>query len=342
MTSEQKAPGASAVILEREELTDDNLSFNSVYMRIKVLTEAGKSQADVEIPYFGKEFSVTDVAGRTIHSDGSVVPFTGKPYKKMIFKAANVRLRVTEFTLPDVQVGSILEYRYKLRYTDLAMAAQWYIQSQIFTRRAHFSFIPYARLHVTISYYLPPGIQAQFVSKEGVWRNTNVRDNSFVLDMNDIAPVDNEEEAPPEHSTEYRVIFYYLNYPNSDAYWKDTGNSWSHAVDKFADHGNEISEAVAATVSPGDTEEQKARKLYAFVQKMENTNYTYVRSESEDKALGLKDANRATLVLARKRGSQDDLALLYLALARACAWPTDASTCSARTCSPCRSWTTSS
>src|SRR5215469_18345067 len=49
MTSDPKAPGAAAVYLSREETVDDPHSFRTVYARIKVLTEAGKSAAIVHI-----------------------------------------------------------------------------------------------------------------------------------------------------------------------------------------------------------------------------------------------------------------------------------------------------
>src|SRR5450432_910388 len=51
MTSDPKAPGASAVYLYREEREDDSHHFRSVYARIKVLSEAGKDLATVHVVY---------------------------------------------------------------------------------------------------------------------------------------------------------------------------------------------------------------------------------------------------------------------------------------------------
>jgi hypothetical protein len=51
MTSDPKAPGAAAVYLYREEREDEQHHFRSVYARIKVLTEAGKDAATVQIRY---------------------------------------------------------------------------------------------------------------------------------------------------------------------------------------------------------------------------------------------------------------------------------------------------
>src|SRR5579872_4035841 len=51
MTSDAKAPGAAAVYLNREETEDDPHAFRTIYARIKVLTEEGKSAAVVHINY---------------------------------------------------------------------------------------------------------------------------------------------------------------------------------------------------------------------------------------------------------------------------------------------------
>src|SRR5579859_7120780 len=90
MTSQAGAPGASAVYLFREEITTDHLHMYSEYVRLKVLAEGGKEHANVEIKYAAggdMGHSITDIAGRTIHPDGTIIPFTGKPYERMVVKA---------------------------------------------------------------------------------------------------------------------------------------------------------------------------------------------------------------------------------------------------------------
>src|SRR5579863_2761261 len=71
ITSEEKAltsvpqqPDAPAVILYREEVTDDTKNFRTVYVRAKVLTEAGIKYGDVEIPVGREPFTISQVSGR--------------------------------------------------------------------------------------------------------------------------------------------------------------------------------------------------------------------------------------------------------------------------------------
>ena len=124
MTSQPEVPGAAAVYLYREETTDDKLHMFSIYTRLKVLTERGKEYGNVELNYAhvgGGGQTVEDIQGRTIHPDGTIIPFTGKPYDKLVEKTQGIKIMAKVFSLPDVEVGSIIEYRYNLRYDD-----QWF------------------------------------------------------------------------------------------------------------------------------------------------------------------------------------------------------------------------
>jgi hypothetical protein len=71
-------PGESAAILERQEVADDLNNFHSTYKRIKVLNEAGRKYADVELPYDRQGFSISEISGRTVHPDGTVIPFESR------------------------------------------------------------------------------------------------------------------------------------------------------------------------------------------------------------------------------------------------------------------------
>src|SRR3954454_20206971 len=79
MTSDAKAPGASAVYLYREDITDQSSATRTYYDRIKVLTEKGKELATTRLPYEPETEKIASVEGRTIHADGTIVPLTEKP-----------------------------------------------------------------------------------------------------------------------------------------------------------------------------------------------------------------------------------------------------------------------
>src|SRR5471030_2609400 len=78
-------PGAAAVVLFREEITKDDLRVVQHYERIKILTEEGKKYANVQLgfvsthdvggEYTGDDKSLGDISGRTVHADGTIIPF---------------------------------------------------------------------------------------------------------------------------------------------------------------------------------------------------------------------------------------------------------------------------
>jgi hypothetical protein len=66
----------------------------------------------VEIPYFESEGNIVNIRARTIRPDGSIANFDGKVFDKSIAKHKEHKYLAKTFTLPDVQVGNIIEYSY--------------------------------------------------------------------------------------------------------------------------------------------------------------------------------------------------------------------------------------
>ena len=120
MTADPKAPGAAAVYLNVEEITDDPHNSQSFYARIKVLTENGKELATVELPPLSRgKFKITDIKGRTIDCDGTVVPLVGKPQDPLASRQPPVKAIRFVPTVRSLHSrsrgGSILEYIYTLQ-----------------------------------------------------------------------------------------------------------------------------------------------------------------------------------------------------------------------------------
>jgi hypothetical protein len=323
MTSDPAAPDAPAVYLFREETVDDKLHFHRLYARIKILTERGKQYGDIEVPYEAGAANIRDIEGRTIHADGTVIPFMGKPYDKELVKAGNVKIMAKVFSMPDVQVGSIVEYRWERQYEDnYVNAPNWMIQQDLFVHKAHYHFLPFdmnSNRTITVKdsmgkerganrllYFpwLPPGAKVQ------------EQMNGFDLAVDNVPPIPDEEYSPPLDSYSYRLIFYYSPQFTGADFWKDEGKAWSKDVDRFANPSDKIRQAVAQITAPGDTDDQKLQKIYAAVMTVENTRFTREHSAEENKAEGLR-VKTAADIWEQKRGSDDEITRLFLSMARA-------------------------
>ena len=109
-------PGDSAMILERRVYTDDEKRIQTEWRRIKIFSEAGTAYADIQIPYSAKNNSIEDIHARTVHSDGTVIPFSGAVFDKNIVKYKKFRYNAKVFSLPGVEVGSVIEYSFAMRW----------------------------------------------------------------------------------------------------------------------------------------------------------------------------------------------------------------------------------
>lgn len=328
MTADPKAPGASAVYLYREETADDSLHFHTYYERIKILTEKGKEQATIRIPYDRGAFKVTGIKGRTIHADGTIVPLTTQPNDLMDLKSSGRQINQMVFTLPSVEVGSVLEYKLDLRYDDdMLYSPHWEIQQPLFVHKAHYFFKPMGSSQGSF----PVNDRGDKLDRM-MWTTTGVpldalahdRLGNFTIDLTDIPAIPNDDWMPPLNTLKWRVEFYYTNARSGAEFWDTEGKVWAKSVARFTNPTGALKKVVEQTVAPQDTEEQKARKLYAAVLKLENTRFTRRKSEAERKAEKLKSIKDAEDVWKQQSGTDDEIALLYVALARAAGlkvWP---------------------
>jgi hypothetical protein len=333
MTSDSKAPGAAAVYLYIEETTNDPQHYFSYYARIKVLSEKGKELATVELPYIQGSTQITDIKARTIHSDGAVIPLTGKPEDilatKTVTREGEHKMDVKVFTLPSVEVGSILEYRYEFRYPDRSFHAPfWKIQGPFFVHKAHYAFIPargfFPGLPFTPTSTLVDAHGAIITSilwsamlPPGTPLNQDKTAHLFSVDLADIPPIPDEDWMPPTEKIFCHVKFYYTNAHSGVDYWANEYKLWSKDVDRFAEPSKAVKQAAYSLVALADPDLDKAKKLYKAVQALDNTDFSRKKSESEIKQLKLKEVKRAEDVWDQKSGSSHEIALLYLAMLRA-------------------------
>jgi hypothetical protein len=211
------------------------------------------------------------------------------------------------FTLPSVEVGSILEYRLDIQYDDgHAFLPAWIVQRPYYVHKAHFFF---ASSGGFVLYNAHVGNGAQVRSDML---------GHYNLDISDIPPTPSEDWMPPINTLVWRVFFYYSGQFTTRAdFWQFESKYWAKEIAKFDNPTKSLQQTAASIVASGDTEDQKARKLYAAVVKLDNTSFSRKKSEAERKAEKLKPIRNAEDVWKQQSGTDDEIALLFVALARA-------------------------
>ena len=308
-------PGADAVQLYYADFINDEEQTEFFYIRIKVLNDKGKSHADVQL-IVPPEGSLSNLKARTIQPDGKIVDFTGKPFEKTVIKTQGVKVIAKAFTMPEVNVGSIIEYKYKIDRSGIIIDNSWTIQHELYTVKESFRMKPYSGMlrgyadgyQVAALYsHMPNNIKP--LQKKG----------GYELDVDNMPAFESEGYMPPEEDLKPQMRFFYISTRNSttEKFWQNAGQRWNDEAERFIGNRKEIAQASAQAIGNEADPEQKLRKLYARAQQVRNLTYERERTEVELKKEKIKLDQNAGDVLARGTGDREDITRFFVALARA-------------------------
>ena len=292
------------------------------------VNHAGEDQP-FETDSFNVRTDVSAIEGRTIHPDGTVVPMTGSAADLLKVKRGRNQVNDLTFTLPSAEVGSILEYRYQVRYDRFLQAPDWQIQQQYFVHRAHYSFTPTEKFLPARNKMGAAGMEDSAAIDLHGEIMTDIRDapilprgaavkkeasGNYTLDLVDVPPFPNEPFGPPMAGQAYQVAFFYTPTPDEKEFWQKEMGYWTKSLNQYIASTPTLQHAVAEVVSPSDAPLDKARKIYGIVAKLENIDFTF----DGEPGIGTEwiPAGHVDSVLEKKQGTSNQLAYLYLALAR--------------------------
>jgi hypothetical protein len=283
-----------------------------------------------DIDSFNVKTEVTAVEGRTIHPDGTIVPLTGSPADLLVVKKGRNQTNDVSFTLPSVEVGSILEYRYQIRYDRFLQAPSWQVQQPLFVHKGHYAFTPAEKFSpernknlgaagvddsaltdthgesmtdIREAAVLPPGVEVKYEAS-----------GRFSVDLTEIPPIPNEAFEPALEGLIYQVNFFYTPTPDQKEFWQKEMGYWTRALNQYIAPTSPLKNTVAELIPSTDSQLDKAKKLFAIVQKIENIDFNL-----DGEPAIFSDwipAGHVDKVLEDKQGTSNQIAFLYLALAR--------------------------
>jgi hypothetical protein len=316
-------PGSAAMILERHVYTDDNKRLQTEFLRIKVFTESGRAYADVEIPYVVKSTSVENIRGRTLQPDGTVVPFAGVVFDKVVAKYKKFAYDAKAFTLPSAQVGSIIEYSYEVHWKErlpdyvrnpigyvvkdgfTIPTTTWTIQQNLFTRHAVFVLRPVASGFLDFT----------TIRLANNYVPTKQTDGTVRMEINNVAAIEEEDRMPPRSVLTSRVHFYYRVGPTFN-YWTSMSKAKAEVGQKFIEKTHFLEQAASEIAPTTDPPETRLRKLYAHVQRVRYLSYEPEKTEKETKREHLADNKSAEDIFKHNYAHANEINYLFTALAR--------------------------
>jgi hypothetical protein len=146
---------------------------------------------------------VVTVRARTIRPDGSIVNFDGKVFEKELVKGRGVKILAKTFTLPDVQVGGIIEYFFTVDLVQehFIFNSNWILSEELFTKKAQFSLKPYTSREPSNLRWswntLPAGCAPPALGPDRIVR----------MEANNIPAFQTEDHMPPADELKSRVDF---------------------------------------------------------------------------------------------------------------------------------------
>lgn len=285
------------------------------HLRIKIFSEAGRDRlGTVDIPYSTYQ-SVSEIEGRTIRPDGSVVELRkDSVYERTVAKAGGVKVNVKSFALPGLEVGSIIEYRWK-ETTDYGV-----------TRELKLDFQRDIPVHL-VRYHIRPINDPEFPMGMGslgmhvsLSPFVKEKDGYFVTSASRIPAFKEERDMPPEAMVRPWMLVYYSASQGEapERYWESLGKSHHQWYSSAIKINSEIRTAAAAAVkdAPQD-DEARLRKLLDFLA-VEVTNTSYELDEGAAASRPrIKENQNTADTWKQKAGTSHDVTLLYVAFAQA-------------------------
>ena len=256
------------------------------------------------------------------------------------------------FALPDVEVGSIVDYRFEIVPDEsrtggagkglgelleggrvkpreggisghdffLSLRLEtWKIQENLFTRRAKFLYRPPVELGRLLG-MLGREMRIAWVFHRLAGARPAVNSEGYIeLEMKDIPAFEAEELMPPEETEQMEVRFYFMDKDvgTADEYWKKESGNWQKGVSKFIGKPKDVVMEARRVVPQEADPVEKIRRLYERAQQIRNLSYEFSMTPKRRKAEKIKDNSKAKDVLKRGYGIRSDITRTFVSLARA-------------------------
>lgn len=237
-----------------DDSSADDLSLKH-YVRVKIFTDRGVEQYSKHDIIFNTGTKIKDVEARITNPDGST-SFLKKEdvIERDIVKANGVKVRAKTFALPNLKVGSIVEFRYREVIDNAEANMRLVFQHELPIRN--------------ISYYVKP-----FAGDRGMYYEPfHMGDAKFEKDKNGFSrvtmtnvPAFREEPSMlPEDDVRSWIYIYYASTERKapTEYWKDINKfHFGHTKDTFKAN-DDIKNITAGLIAGAISDEEKLHRIF--------------------------------------------------------------------------------
>jgi hypothetical protein len=242
------------------------------HRRIKILDRKGLGQANISIPYYIKNNmeKVTSLQAQTLNVDAKGKVIETEVAGKQLFDVdANENWREKRFTFANVEVGSILEYRYTTVSENFFFLDAWLFQSEIPT------------LHSELRAFIPEGLDYRLLmqGRKLIGKYSEVSGSQWALSN---VPALREESHVANHLDYAEKIRFQLagykrassSHPAAGSEYVTTMTSWeklatelleNETITRYLNRRGVAKEVLSTLYAPTDPELVRLQKIYHHV-----------------------------------------------------------------------------
>lgn len=286
-------PGAPAVVL----IDEGNVYYrgggeflNTVFerrVRIKILNTAGLSYANVSISTFDQnnEEVLKKYQAYTYNIDAGKVKRTKVSRSSFYKKRINKQFSALYIAFPDVQVGSVIEYRYILQMQSWQQLKDWYFQGRIPTRYSEYRVNIPSAFRFTIQPIVVDNIEVkekvneEYLKVDEKTYFVNVLHKTYV--MRNLRGVRDEPFMASARDYMQRLEFQLAQIDYGDGLLVNIRKTWSDLIENLLaddDFGKQLEMKVPGAAEIVDAagkqanQELKMKMIYDFVRRSMNWN----------------------------------------------------------------------
>jgi hypothetical protein len=305
-------PGAEAVELldigEMEYLYVQNVGWQSeatYRIRIKILKATAIDRAQIKIRYYSKDRyqEITGVNGVSYNLDAAGNIEETKMEKQAVFnKTVNKEYSEVSFALPNIKVGSVFEYKYKMTRKSYSYIPEWHFQKSI--------PVKYSAYNLAIPEYFQFTVQSTLRQKMDRKENSS---GTFYT-MHNIPGLKDEPYSSGRESYLQRIEFQ-LSKIVTPSYYEEVMTTWPKIIKELEENeyfGLAIKKNIRGTndldaqLKTAKSIKEKVQMVYNYVQKNMQCNDEYgIYSDN-----GIKDA------WDKKNGNIADINFILIRLLR--------------------------
>lgn len=289
-------------------------SVETQHVRIKIFTERGRevySKVDVRQLSFSDSDSkskITEVAARTIKADGTIIDVKPEDiFDRDIVRVDGAKVQAKSFAMPGIEVGAIIEYRWKRTRVDLVNYARIELAREI--------PVHYVRYEIRPANNVPFGFRLHSFNTETGFTEDSKGIYSTV--MRDVKAFRGEPHMPSEYTVKPWVLAYYGSDKAAGppaAYWREVGkNYYKYARDRIKENGD-LRNAANKAIGDATGTLEKIRRVFDFCRANVKNIFddsTGMTPDDQDKFVPNKTSAE---VLKRGLGTGSDIDMLFAAM----------------------------